>query len=97
MAGQLGVDLSRHLSARICESDIDSADLIVLMDRRNWIALRKMGADPRKLAWLGAWAPDGDAELPDPDKMDDESAANLLNRIATCTAAIYGDLVRRVA
>lgn len=96
MAGKLGVDLSRHFSARISESDIDWADLIILMDRRNWVALRRMGASPKKLAWLGAWASDGGTELPDPDKMDDESAANLLDRLASCAASMYRDLVGNV-
>jgi protein-tyrosine-phosphatase len=93
MAGKLGVDLSRHLSACIRESDIHWADLIILMDRRNWISLKGMGASPKKLAWLGAWALDGGTELPDPDKMDDESAAILLDRLAACTASMYRDLV----
>ena len=93
MAKELGVDLSPHLSARVGESDIDWADLIILMDRPNWMALRKMGANPRKLAWLGAWSSDGDTELPDPDKMDDESAAILLNRMAACVESLYRELV----
>lgn len=93
MVKGLGLDLSRHLSARVGESDIDWADLIILMDRPNWIALRKMGASPKKLAWLGAWASDGDTELPDPDKMDDDSAAILLNRMAACVESLYRELV----
>lgn len=93
MAERLGVDLSGHLSARVGASDIDWADLIILMDRPNWIALRKMGANPEKLAWLGAWAPDGGMEIRDPDKMDDESAAKLLDRLAACTVSMYRDLI----
>lgn len=92
MSRALGIDLSRHRSTIVSRSDIASADLIILMDRQNWVALRKMGAPTEKLVWLGAWAPNGGVEIPDPYRMDDRSAADLLVRITACTVSLYRDL-----
>jgi protein-tyrosine phosphatase len=92
MARQRGVDLSRHASTTIKNTDLQWADIVVFMDRRNWVSLRRMGAKPKKLVWLGAFAP-GRVEIEDPYQMDDCAASALLDRLLISA----GGLLRRIA
>jgi protein-tyrosine-phosphatase len=92
MARQRGVDLSRHASTVIENSDLRWADIVVLMDRRNWMSLRRMGAEPNKLVWLGAFAP-GPVEIEDPYQLDDAAASALLDRLLVSA----GGLLRYIA
>jgi protein-tyrosine phosphatase len=87
MARQRGVDLSRHASAVIDSADLRWADVIVLMDQRNWIGLRRLGAEPTKLVWLGAFAA-GNVEIEDPYQMDDAAASVLLDRLVACAQGL---------
>lgn len=87
MAHERGVDLSRHASAVIGPGDVRWAEIVVLMDRRNWTALRRMGADSEKLVWLGAFAP-GNVEIEDPYRMDDAAASELLDRLIKCAEGL---------
>lgn len=62
-ASDLGVDLSPHRSDRVTERQIQEADLILLMDVRNYYQLRReFDADGY---FLGAFT-DGDVEISDP-------------------------------
>ncbi len=87
MARARGVDLSLHASSVISTADLQWAEIIVLMDRKNWVRLRRMGADESKLVWLGALGP-GRVEIEDPYEMDDAGASLLLERLASCSAAL---------
>lgn len=93
MSQQHGVDLSRHRSAVVTAADIEWADVILLMDRSNWVRLRRMGARTDKLAWLGAWARTGGTELNDPYHMEEQSALVLMGRMAKCLAAFRDDVI----
>ena len=81
-----GVDLRSHRSASTTADDIAWAERIVLMDRQNWLALRRLGADPRKLIWLGAL--DGEPELADPYGRPPAEARRLMRRLHRCTEAL---------
>jgi protein-tyrosine-phosphatase len=80
MARQRGLDLTRHVSTVIEKSDLRWADIVVFMDRKNWMGLRRMGAEPHKLVWFGAFSPGG-VEIEDPYQMDDAAASALLDRL----------------
>lgn len=87
-----GVSLERHRSAVIAPDDLEWADLILLMDRRNWAALRQMGASRRKIVWLGAWSP-GPLEIADPYRMSDEDAWRVVQRLNDSTEALVAALL----
>jgi protein-tyrosine phosphatase len=90
-----GVDLSAHASSLVTPDDLDWAEVVVLMDRSNWVRLRRMGFDASKLVWLGALAP-GNREIPDPYSMDDDSVDELLGRMADCTGRLASALQKPV-
>jgi hypothetical protein len=46
-----------------------------------------MGAEPRKLVWLGAFAP-GRVEIEDPYRMNDAAASALLDRLLMSAAGL---------
>lgn len=77
---RFGIDLSEHRSSIVTQEDLDWADLILLMDRKNWVRLRRAGADPKKLVWLGAFVA-GSIEIEDPYEMDDQRLEALLERL----------------
>jgi protein-tyrosine phosphatase len=85
-AGQ-GVDLSAHRSRVLEPGDFTAADLIVLMDRRNWVNLKREGADERKFVWLGALAP-GEVEIPDPYGLEAAQAERIVGRLIATTDAL---------
>jgi protein-tyrosine-phosphatase len=91
MARTHGVELSAHASSLIGPGDREWADIVVMMDRSNWVKLRRMGFEAKTIVWLGALVP-GSIEIRDPYAMDDESAATLLRRIAKCTERLASAL-----
>ena len=84
MSQRFGVDLSQHRSSVVSREALEWADAILLMDRKNWVRLRRIGADPRKLVWLGAFV-GGSIELEDPYEMSDQQLAALLERLDSAT------------
>lgn len=91
MSEGFGVDLSQHRSTVVSREALEWADVILLMDRKNWVRLRRMGADPRKLVWLGAFA-GGPIELEDPYEMSDRQLAALLERLDSATRQLVAQL-----
>lgn len=87
MSATRGVDLATHRSTVIGPDDVNWADLIVLMDRHNWQALRLMGAPADRLAWLGA-LDDGPVEIPDPYNLDELAAGEVLARLDACAVRL---------
>jgi len=92
MSGRFGVDLSQHRSRVVSEADFAAADLIVFMDRRNWVSLKRAEADESKFVWLGAMGPNP-MEIPDPYEMDPVAAEAIVERLLLCTE----ELAKRLA
>lgn len=90
---QSGVDLRSHRSATISAVDLQWADAIVLMDRHNWQALRQLGADPRRLIWLGVL--DGGAEIRDPYGLRPAEAERIMQRVHRATEALAAAILAR--
>lgn len=80
-----GVSLQQHRSRLVRASDLEWADLIVLMDRHNWAALRRLGAAADKILWLGALLPQGPIEIRDPYGLSDEHARRIVERLLAAT------------
>ena len=92
MSARLGVDLSQHRSRVVSDEDFAAADLIVLMDQRNWVSLQRAGADESKYVWLGAMGPNP-MEIPDPYGLDAALAEAIVKRLLLCTE----ELAKRLA
>jgi protein-tyrosine phosphatase len=86
MSAQAGVDLGRHRSAQLSFDDLAWADAIVLMDRYNWRDLRRMGADPGRLVWLGSL--DGGGDIPDPYGLPLREAERIMQRVHRCSESL---------
>jgi protein-tyrosine-phosphatase len=84
MSSRLGVDLSQHRSRVVTDADFAAADLIVLMDQRNWVSLTRAGADNSRFVWLGAMGPNP-MEIPDPYELDADAAEAIVMRLLLCT------------
>ncbi len=80
MSREFGVDLSQHRSARIQMSDIDWADIVVIMDRHNWQALSRLNPPRDKVVWAGALTA-GEVEIRDPYEMTDQAAKHAIERL----------------
>ena len=91
MSRRHGVDLRSHRSRALAQSDLEWAELIVLMDRHNWQNLVELGADRQRLVWLGA-LDDGAIEIPDPYGMDDAKTERIVARLAECSSALAARL-----
>ena len=62
-----GIDLSSHRSRVISREEVSWADLILLMDLRNWKDMRAFAPEAsKKILWLGRWGKNGSGEIPDP-------------------------------
>jgi protein-tyrosine phosphatase len=67
LAAERGVDLSEHRSAVVTKSMVDSADVIFLMDQRNYRDLmRRFPSARSKTYFLGLFADNGFVEIRDP-------------------------------
>lgn len=64
LAAARGVELASHRSSLATAADLGRADLIVVMDRHNWQAVRRLAPGIRRIVWLGSM--DGRGELRDP-------------------------------
>jgi protein-tyrosine phosphatase len=84
MSRRLGVDLTQHRSRVVADADFAAADLIVLMDQRNWVSLKRAEADESKFVWLGAMGPNP-MEIPDPYGLDAAAAEAIVMRLLLCT------------
>jgi protein-tyrosine phosphatase len=87
MSAGFGVDLSEHRSRVVSDADFAAADLIVLMDQRNWVSLKRAEADESKFLWLGAMGPNP-MEIPDPYELDEAAAEAIVKRLLLCTAEL---------
>lgn len=92
-AARQGFDLSDHRSAVVSPADLHWADLIVVMDRHNWVDLMKRGANQRKLFWLGTL--DGDGEIEDPYGRPPAQAEAILRRVQCCTELLAAAIAAR--
>jgi len=90
-----GIDLSGHRSAKVSADDLAWADAIILMDRHNWHALRKLAVDPDKLVWLGSL--DGGGEVRDPYGLPQPEVREAMQRVHRCAEALVRTIRARRA
>ena len=90
---EAGIDLSSHRSSVITPEIVVWADLVLLMDFRNWKMMRSFSPDTMdKVLWLGAWNEDTKGEIPDPYGEDPKKMASIIGTITEATASLVKDL-----
>jgi protein-tyrosine phosphatase len=94
MCRQYGVALDDHRSAVATADDVAWADLIVLMDRHNWVMSTRLGAQPERIVWLGALTP-GPVDIADPYQLTDEQASHVITRLQAGSDALIAALSGR--
>jgi protein-tyrosine-phosphatase/predicted ATP-grasp superfamily ATP-dependent carboligase len=91
-----GVDLSAHRSSRVDKADLDWSDLIVVMDQKNFEALRALDRGSlSKVVWLGAFDPSGPLEIEDPYELPTPEAEAILDRMDRCLDNLARRLTRK--
>jgi protein-tyrosine-phosphatase/predicted ATP-grasp superfamily ATP-dependent carboligase len=80
-----GVNLAEHRSRLVTRDDLDWAELVVIMDHKNYDALAELDrASLSKTMWLGALDPSGPLEIEDPYGEPAHRADAVLERMDRC-------------
>jgi len=81
-AAEKGIDLAAHRSSLVTRDDLRAADLILIFDRRNWLALRALAPELMdRVAYLGAADPSRSLEIADPFGGDLDAFRRCYDRI----------------
>lgn len=93
---RLGLDLEEHRSSLVDRRLLNSADIIIIMDRRNWFELNILDpASLSKTVWLGAFDDDEAIEIPDPYRKEEAVVVDVVDRIATASNNLFKKLARQ--
>ncbi|MGE0030134.1 MAG: low molecular weight phosphatase family protein [Steroidobacteraceae bacterium] len=94
IAKENGIDLSAHRSAVLSKAVVTWADLVVIMDRHNWQAVRAFGRHDG-IVWLGTL--DFGREIDDPDGKNEEETRDILARLHRCTELLAKRILCQIA
>jgi protein-tyrosine phosphatase len=99
IARQHGLDLSEHVARQVSPSDIEWADLIVVMDMHNACRLREMFSDgPERIVKpLMSFAGDIQMDVPDPYRQDYEQYKKVFSLIQLGCEGLINSLQRAMA
>lgn len=93
---RFGLDLDGHRSSMVDQSLLDAADMVVIMDRRNWFELEALDSTAlTKTVWLGAFDGRGTVEIVDPYGKDEAVVLNVVNRITTASINLFQEIARQ--
>jgi len=82
MAAKMDVDLSLHRSTIVNQDVLNWADLIIIMDRKNWDQLSKYSAAiKKKIIWLGVLKRGINIEIKDPYGHSEKYAWKIMNQL----------------
>ncbi|MET0052158.1 MAG: hypothetical protein ABW095_13925 [Candidatus Thiodiazotropha sp.] len=88
-----GYDLSAHRSRKINPQDIEWADLIIIMDRKNWDLLYEMDAAVlSKTVWIGGFSDHGSVEVIDPYDRDEAETRSVIEQLELCAQTILAKI-----
>ena len=89
-AAERGVDLDRHRSTLLTREEIQSADMILIFDRKNWLGLRALAPEAMsRVAYLGAAHPTMPLEIADPFGEELAMFRHCYKRIADALDRVY--------
>ena len=81
-ATPFGIDLTSHRSHVATEKELKLIDLIIVFDRKNWLAIRSMCPEVmQRVAYLGAADPNEPLEVPDPFELGIEEFHECYGRV----------------
>jgi protein-tyrosine phosphatase len=98
-----GYDGTGHRARQVEQAWLGDYDLIVAMDRRNLLNLRRMAADPPvaadRIVLFRSFDPaaEGDAEVPDPYGGDGKDFAEVFDLIQAAARGLAGQLAKLLA
>ena len=88
-----GYDLSNHRSSLISVKDLEWADVVVIMDRKNWEMVRELDKRAlQKIVWVRGLSQKGSVEIEDPYGRGLEATLVIVNQIEQCSTSILGAL-----
>jgi protein-tyrosine-phosphatase len=88
-----GYDLHDHRSAVVSRQQLAAADIIIIMDRKNWQQLCYL--DPSaagKVVWIGAFNEGGPVEVEDPYGKNDAQVMSIVEQLEAGAATIAARL-----
>ena len=88
-----GYDLSNHRSSVVSKDDLSWADIVIIMDRKNWDKV--CDADIRasqKVVWVGAFNKSGPVEVDDPYGKRVEVTQDIICQLENCADNIFAVL-----
>ena len=90
-----GYDLSSHRSKVVKKEDLNWANVIVIMDRKNWDLIRAIDREAlQKVVWVGAFNRSGSVEVEDPYGKGVEKTKHIIGQLENCVvniAAVLGE------
>lgn len=92
-----GYDLSNHKSSVVNIDDLNWADIIIIMDRKNWdqICLTNIAAS-HKVVWVGAFNKSGSVEVNDPYGKGAEETKHIICQLENCAVNIAAVLGKKI-
>jgi protein-tyrosine phosphatase len=93
LAGERGLDLTGHRARQLTRSDLETADLVLCMDKQQVVAVAELSPDAADKTEL--IAVDG-VEIPDPRYHDDAFFGEVAERIDVAVSARIPRLVERI-
>ncbi len=91
-----GYDLSEHRSSSTTREDLNAADLIIIMDRKNWDEVRKLAPSAlSKTVWIGAFDPSGAVEVADPYGMAEQNIRKIIGQLEYDTECLAFKLSKK--
>lgn len=84
-----GYDLSNHRSTVVSTYDLRWANIIIIMDRKNWdqVCAADLAAS-QKVVWVGAFNRSGSVEVADPYGKGVEVTQHIISQLENCVANI---------
>jgi protein-tyrosine phosphatase len=84
-----GYDLAAHRSRKVKHDDVEWADLIIIMDRKNWDLMHQMNRSAiTKLIWVGAFTHNMPVEVMDPYGMGVDATNKVVTQLEMCVTDI---------
>ncbi len=88
LAGR-GYDLSGHRSSLVSGKDLNWADVIVIMDRKNWDMLSELDRKAlQKTIWVGGLTQQGSVEIEDPYGRGQKDTMAIIAQLEQCSHLI---------
>ncbi|ODB85496.1 hypothetical protein A3195_18080 [Candidatus Thiodiazotropha endoloripes] len=96
LLAERGYDLAAHRSSRISQDDVNWADLIVIMDRKNWDLLSSMDQQAlAKTIWIGAFSPNLSVEVIDPYNQGNEKTRQVISQLEQSVVDIAAKVIEK--